>query len=316
MSKHKVLIIKTGYSEFLEDGNSTKVSYGDVLRVTPLLHYYRDDEVTWLTDESALPLLEGNLFIHRLLPLNFHTAMQLQREQFDTIVNLEKDHDICELSSSIEAWKRFGFRLDKKTGTVQAYDRAYDVLAVTTSPDMKKKNEKTVQELLFELVGAKWNGEEYVLGYKPKTTETFDVGLNTYIGAKWPTKAWPNNFWDELEKKLNEEGYRVTRQDKQNKSMLTNLHSYIDWVNSSKVLISLDSLGLHVAMALKKKVIGLFGPTPHKEVYFYGRGKAILSEVMPECLPCFEPFCRRGKHCMEEISPETVYKEAKKFLLK
>ena len=43
MSNHKVLIIKTGYSEFLDNGDeSRKVSLGDVLRTTPLLHVYKN----------------------------------------------------------------------------------------------------------------------------------------------------------------------------------------------------------------------------------------------------------------------------------
>ena len=63
---------------------------------------------------------------------------------------------------------------------------------------------------------------------------------------------------------------------------------------------------------MKKKVSGLFGPTPHQETYFYGRGNVILPEPIPECLPCFEPTCNRGKNCMEDISVERVYKEIKK----
>jgi len=45
--------------------------------------------------------------------------------------------------------------------------------------------------MLLEVVGAEWEGQEYVLGYKPKTVETCDVGLNWAVGSKWPNKAWP-----------------------------------------------------------------------------------------------------------------------------
>jgi len=164
------------------------------------------------------------------------------------------------------------------------------------------------------LVGAKWNGEEYILGYKPKKVGNYDIGLNTNVGEKWPTKKWPNYKWDELENILIKNNYKVTRQDKQPNNILTNLNDYMDWINSSKLIVSSDSLGLHIGMALKKQVLGLFGPNPSKEVYFYNRGKAILPEPIPDCLPCSEEICKRGKNCLENITSERVYNEINKML--
>ena len=63
----KVLIIKTGFSEFLDRGISTTVSLGDVLICTSLLHLYKKDEVTWVTDWQARQLLKDNPFIKNLL---------------------------------------------------------------------------------------------------------------------------------------------------------------------------------------------------------------------------------------------------------
>jgi hypothetical protein len=49
----RVLIIKTGFSEFLDLGISTTVSLGDVLICTSILDIFKNDEVTWLTDRQA-----------------------------------------------------------------------------------------------------------------------------------------------------------------------------------------------------------------------------------------------------------------------
>ena len=256
-SNHKVLIIKTGYSEFLfNESESNKVSYGDVLRITPILNVYKNDYVVWLTDESAFPLLEKNPYIDELLPLNFRTAVDLLEEEFDTMINLEKNSDICKFANRINAWRKYGFRFDKKTKAAQAYDRASEILTYSSDINVKKGVNKTVQELLFEMVGEEWKGEEYVLGYSPKTKEVYDVGLNTIVGKKWPVKSWPKDNWDRLEQKLVDEGFSVSRQDKQPESVLTNLHSYMDWINSSKVLVTNDSLGLHLAIALRKNKPG------------------------------------------------------------
>lgn len=314
MDKEKVLIIKAGYSEILDkESNSRKVSLGDILRTTPLLHAFKEHKVTWVTNEEAFPLLEGNPFIERLLPYDLTTTLQLGAEEFDCVINLEKIPGICALSDKIKAWKRYGFRFDTRTGKAEAHEKAIDTLALSSDLTMKKENKKTAQELLFEMIGKKWQGEEYILGYSPKSKETYDICLNTQVGVKWPTKQWATKKWDELENKLISQGYAVTRQDKQSKEVLTNLSQYMDWINSSRLIVSNDSLGLHLGIAMKKNVLGLFGPTPYKEVYFYGRGKAILPKGKFECMPCLEGVCKNQEMCMDNISVNSVLREIKKW---
>ena len=313
---NKTLIIKTGYSEILDKENdSQKSSLGDVLRTTVLLHLFKKDYVTWLTDAYAFPLLVGNPMITRLLPYNLTAVLQLQSEEFDRVINLEKIPGICALSDKIRARRnRYGFTFNSQKGIAEAYDRAYDILTVSSNIRVKRENKKTAQELLFNMVGSRWKGEEYVLSYNPKTSECHDVGLNTKIGQKWPTKQWPKERWDELENKLEQEGYSVSRQDKQGKEILENLNNYMDWINSCKMIVSNDSLGLHLAIAMKKKSLGLFGPTPNAEVHFYGLGKAITPsfERFP-CLPCFLPVCKNKEYCMNQIEPAQVLEEVRKL---
>jgi len=309
--KEKVLIIKTGYSEFLEgENNSRKVSLGDVLRTTCLLNIFKESHVTWVTDKQAFPLLKGNSYIDRLLFLDFLTLKQLESEEFDVVINLEKIPGICSFCDKIKSWREYGFRFDTKTGEAKAYDKAFEVLAVSSNYLSKKENKKKAQELLFEMVGEKWNGEEYILGHVPKTAQIYDVGLNTKIGQKWPTKAWPDENWDKLESMLKDKGLKVSRQDHQGPEILKNLENYMGWINSCKMIITNDSLGLHLGIVLKKKVIGLFGPTPSSEVHFYGRGKALLPEPSPSCVPCFKGTCDRERECIADIPVERVIREA------
>ena len=317
MTNEKVLIIKTGYSELLVGEESHKiVSYGDVFRATPILNLYKEDNVTWVSDERAFPLLEGNPYIKNLLSFDLINVLRLESEKFDTIINLEKIPGICALSDRIKSKKRYGFKFNARLGNVDAYDNALDILAITANASLKKKNVKTFQELLFNMLGAKWDGEEYVLGYKPKTEEIYDVCLNTKIGLKYPNKSWPIENWDTLENLLKKEGLSVTRQDKYDTKILTNFYDYIDWINSSKVMVSIDSLGLHLAIALKKTALGLFGPTQHREVCFYGRGKAILPEKNYDCIPCDGIICNEEKSCMKDITSERLCSEVKNYIIK
>ena len=118
----------------------------------------------------------------------------------------------------------------------------------------------------------------------------------------------------ELEGKLVKEGLRVTRQDKQDEKVLKNLCGYMDWINSASVIVSNDSLGMHLGIAMGKNVLGLFGPTTDTEVHFYGKGKAILPDPVPNCRPCFKGECEKGKNCMENISVEMVHSEVTKYI--
>lgn len=315
--KEKVLIFKLGYSEMLDkNGDGRLVSQGDILRTTSILHKFKDKHVTWISSEEALPLLINNPYIARLYTLDLINTLQLQSEEFDRVINLEKVPGICALSDKIRARRsRYGFTFNTQTGEAEALDRAYEVCAVSFNPTDKKNNKQTFQKLLFEMIGEEFAGEEYILGYKPQTKERYDVGFNVYVGKKWPVKAWPIKYWDRLENLL-ERDYSITRQDKQG-GLLTDLTSYINWINSCRLLVTNDSLGLHIAFALNKKVLGLFGPTSKNEIYFYNCGKGISPEEPLSCIPCFEFNCRNydpsSGHlsCMELISPEMVEKEVR-----
>jgi len=296
----KVLIIKLGYSETIDPEISRTSSLGDVLRTTVILYPFKDDQVTWLVDQAAYPLLEGNPFINRILIFDLASVLQLQKERFDTVINLEKVPGVCALADSVSAWKRYGFRFDEIKGEAEAYDGCEKVFSMCKDAELKKSHKGSWQESLLQVVGAKWDGQEYILGYQPKTKETFDVGLNWAVGSKWPNKAWSKENW-ELLKKLMEGQYTYSMQQG-----LDSLHKYMDWINSCRLLVTNDSLGLHIALALRKKVVVLYGPTNPNETYFYGRGEVIYPEAEYDCIPCLAPECRQQKTCMEFIRPAEV----------
>lgn len=304
----KVLIIKLGYSETLDPEISTTTSLGDVLRTTVILNFLKKDEVTWLVDEKAFPLLDGNPLIRRILICRLETVLQLQKERFDSVINLEKVPGMCALADSINAWRRFGFRFDEYTGKAQSYDGAEKVLALCLSLDKKRESKKYWQEALAEMIQEKWQEEEYVLGYKPKAKVTYDIGFNWLTGKKWSNKAWPKENWEQLEKIIDAK-YSISWQQG-----VDNLYQYMDWVNSCRLIITNDSLGMHLALALKKKAIVLFGPSYSKEVYLYGRGKIITPDIDYKCIPCLKRECFQKKHCMHFISPQRVKKEAAMLL--
>lgn len=302
--KSKVLIIKVGHSETLDPEVSNITSYGDVIRTTVLLHLFKDDHVTWLVDEKAYPILKGNEYIDRILIYNLSSVLQLQAEHFDTVINLEKVPGLCALTDSIKAWRRYGFRFDERKGCAEAYDGTQEILAVCLDIEKKKKYGSFWQEGLYKMVNAEWNSEEYILGYKPKSKITYDIGFNHQVGNKWSLKAWPMDYWKKLETIIGGK-YSISWQEG-----LDNMEEYFDWIHSCRLVITNDSFGLHLAIAMRKYVIGIFGPTNSSEIYLYNRGK-ILMPVNFECadIPCCLRECKTNTPCIKHIYPEDVFNE-------
>lgn len=311
----KILIIKLGLSETLDMEIGRVPSLGDVLRTTPILwalkEKYPDSHITWLVSENAEQLLHGNKFIDRILTWDAFVPFQLMREKFDILINLEKISGVAALSDMIDGWTRYGFRFDSITGSYHAYESG---LSFIDYIERKKKTNNTKdfwQKVLIEMLGVEWKGQEYIIGYKPRTEETYDVGLNYEVGSKWPTKAMPMERWKELEKRLLDLGHTVSWQ-----RGLKDLYEYMDWINSCKLIISTDSLGVHLAITFKKRVLGLFGSTDSQEIYFYEKGKVVHSKQECEYMPCYRSKCITDLNCMNSINIDKVVEALREMLSK
>ena len=147
------------------------------------------------------------------------------------------------------------------------------------------------------------------MGLQGKSKIKYDIGLNHHIGLKWPTKQWGSDNWEDLETRLISQDYKVSRQ-----KGLKNIEHYIDWLNSCRLIITHDSLGLHLALAMKKKVIVLYGPTYWSEVYMYDRGIKLTPTKERDCIPCMKPSCIYDKPCIRDITVDMVFENVKKLL--
>ncbi len=307
--RRKVLIIKLGITETIGNKVHWKgVSLGDIFRTTVILHLFKEDDVTWLTAKEGRPLLAKNPYIKRLVVYSPKAATQLKRERFDIVINLEKAKKILTLANSITALKRYGFKLDTRTGKTEAHEKSFEVLVNSEDPALRRKMKKCWTKVLYDMVGAKWKGQSYILGYKPKTKQTYDIGFNICVKKRWPSKAWAMSNWRRL-KELIAGKYSISYQQSQN-----DIHKYIDWINSCRLLVTNDSLGLHIAIALRKKIIVLFGPTSEKEAHLSDLVIALRPAARLKCMPCFLTHCKYDAKCIDTITPNLVYENIKQML--
>ena len=308
-TRKRILIIKSGYSETLDPDDSGVVSLGDILRTTVILHLFPSDHyhVTWLVDQKGLPLLRGNAYIHRLLTINPFTPHLLLSESFDVVINFEKEPGICAVSDRIPARKRYGFRLDSLTHSAVAYDYSDEALSFTTNLEAKRSKVKSWSDVLYEMLEHKYDGQPYLLGYHPKSEVCYDVGLNHLTGIKFPLKRWPEAHWNNLYDQLTPQFSVCWQQGDKD------IADYIEWIAKCRVLVTNDSLGLHIALALGKPVVALFGPTISTEV----DGENLIKLTPPldwDCIPCMDSLCPKAEPCIAHISVEDVQNAIIKLL--
>jgi heptosyltransferase-2 len=82
----------------------------------------------------------------------------------------------------------------------------------------------------------------------------------------------------------------------------------------AQLVITNDTGPRHIAIAINRKVITLFGPNnPAWTENEYPDEIKIIADV--PCAPCDKPVCKKDKHyCMESITAQAVCEAAEKFL--
>jgi len=84
----------------------------------------------------------------------------------------------------------------------------------------------------------------------------------------------------------------------------TSLMELISLLDASRVVVTCDTGPMHLAAALGKKVIALFGPSDHRRTGPF-RGHVIRAKI--DCAPCNRKNCRNPL-CMAAIPAEEVFR--------
>lgn len=146
--------------------------------------------------------------------------------------------------------------------------------------------------------------------------------------ARWMTKWWPLSYWERLVEDCEELGKdfdifitgslsevelknwaeKIERKYSYVYSLVgkLSLKELANLIKNSQVVVSVDTGPMHIASALRKPTVALFGPTsPERTGPWGGTAKIIRSSSF--CSPCFNKKCK-DVNCMKEIKPEEVKK--------
>ena len=154
-------------------------------------------------------------------------------------------------------------------------------------------------------------------------------------GSQWATKQWGWERYDELVRRLNEQGHWVAliggKEDRDrceeiaagrqvlNFAGLLNLSETLALMDFCRLVVSTDSGPMHMAGARGADVIGIFGSTTPALGFWPLAAQSSVVEVDDlSCRPCSphgRETCPKGHfRCMQDIAVERVWDEVQRFL--
>ncbi|MCL4760187.1 MAG: hypothetical protein KJ018_00090 [Burkholderiales bacterium] len=252
---------------------------GDVVRTTTLLHLL-DGPVTWVTAAANLQLLQG--IAPRLRCLPWEERMQAADRCYDLVVSLEDEPETARFLRSVETRRIFGAYLDD-AGCMQYTDDArgwFDLSLISrfgkaAADELKLRNRRSYQDLVFEGLGARFTGQPYLLPLPAATTLSGDVAIAPVAGPVWPMKGWA--YYGELVQALEQRGLRVNELPRR-----ASLLEHLGDIANHGCLVSGDSLPMHLALGLGVPCVTLFNCTSPWEIHDYGLQTQIVSPLLPE----------------------------------
>lgn len=322
-------------------------SLGDVVQALPVLRLIKrhlpDSEIYWWLDEDLLSLLEGDPDLTGVIPFARRrwTAPGHWGEMWDSIQRTRaQDFDwVIDLQglarSGAFAWLangRITVGLDEAREGARGF---YDVVARRSSFYTHAVDWYLA---VLPLLGVPVHWDFEWLPTRPAVANAVNEKWQTdstrwlvlQPGARWLNKRWPVGYFAELVRQLaghNPELHFAilgSREDRELGRAIagaapercvdligqTTLPEMVEWVRRCEMMVTNDTGPMHVAAALGKPVVALFGPTEPRRTGPYGQLERVRQLPLP-CSPCMNDSCAYEKpfECLRGISPESVLSE-------
>lgn len=313
---------------------------GAVLRSTALLPAIRRKfpgcHITWVTQSPAQHLLANNPYIDRVLTTSHDDLLTLSALEFDVAFVIDKSLKATGVLKKTKAEMVFGFQADPSTGAiVPATPAAEELWRIGLSDQLKFfGNQKSESQLVHEALElGHWQRDPYILKMTPSEVsaamsrrsqwashpDQVVVGINTGCSNAIPYKKLSiENHRQLIEALAMELGARIRlvllggREDTLRNQRIAHgfdvvlsptengLRDGIISMSACDIVVSGDSLGLHMAIALGKWTVAWFGPTCAHEIDLYDRGVAIRTKA--SCSPCWKRSCQKSPMCYDLVS--------------
>ncbi len=316
-----------------------------------LIEKYFNPRIYWLTSLSSLAVIENNPLIRKLFVLEY-LSPEIFSLPFDLVISLEEDKACLGLLAQLRYKQLFGVYAQHGTVTYTPRSSYwYNMSLISqfgkqTADALKKANLFSYPELLYRMLELPWNGQRPHLYLKDTTkklsaaklshvdqSQKLVVGVVVGSGGRWPMKVLPPDRYVQLLQDLQKRfGKRIelllltgpSELELQSAGTITkelsfvkthevvNLETFFGIVNVCDVVITPDTLAMHIAISLKKYVIGYFTVTSAAEIEIYTGEKVITADAASYCSYTTANLPR--PNCTDKVSLRQILEAVSKVL--
>ncbi|MCH7724094.1 MAG: glycosyltransferase family 9 protein [Bacteroidetes bacterium] len=319
---------------------------GDILMTTAQLpalkKKFSESTIYWVTLKSALKLLYNNQYVYQIFEYNAESISILKEMNFDYVMNIDKSQRSCALLNLVAAKQKLGFGLNADGKIFPVNEGAFYNYNLGMDNNLKFKiNKRTGQDYLAETLELDYSNDEYVFnftdeeqiyieGYKQSvgiSDNDFIVGFNTGCSELYPNKKMTiEQHVYLIEKLLKNKKYKIAlfggpEDTESNREIYSHFEGKIIntptnegvrkgacYENIADIIITGDSFGMHLAIALKKYIIVWFGVSCWSEIELYNRGVKLYQEDL-FCSPCWKKSCPYDLECIKMIDLDKIVVE-------
>jgi heptosyltransferase-1 len=266
---------------------------GDIVHALPaaasLKHGFPGSQVTWIVEPRWAPLLVSNPFVDRVVPLDRHTGWglvrtwrDLRQERFDFVVDFQALIKSAIVASAARTDRIYGF--DRTVAREPLAAMFYSYKVATRSVHRVDRNLE-----LAAAAGASTALHSFPL---PAGRPEGQLPPGAFVLASplsgWRSKQWPLEYYARLAERLRREAgvpLVLNGPPSEREALagvagavlhLSSIEGLIDATRRAAAVVGLDSGPLHVAAALGKPGVAIFGPTDPAQTGPYGGSFTVL----------------------------------------
>jgi len=311
---------------------------------------YPVSTIYWLTLPNAEKILINNHLIDKIFIWNDEQRMILRNIEFDVIMNGDKSVYACAFANEIKAKNKLGFLLNEDGKIVPANSSAMYSYKLGLNDTLKFRfNERSGTDIIHEVFELEFNKDSYIFNFTEEekqfisdykkeikyNPEKIYAGFNTGCSELFPNKKMTVEKHISVIKELAGNDRYVSvllggREDTERNQQIYNAFSVKEkkniintptsmgirkgacFMDLADIVVSGDSFGMHLAIALKKFIIVWFGLSCWTEIELYGRGVKLIPEGL-ECAPCWKRVCPYNLECIEMIDTGKILRHISDF---
>lgn len=304
---------------------------------------YPESTIHWITMPNAEKILFNNKYIDKLFLWTDEHRMIARNTGYDIVMNADKSHYACAFANETRATKKLGFLLNDDGKIIPASESAMYSYRMGIDDKLKfRDNVKTGVEIIHDVFGLTYNRDRYVFEFTEEEKSFIEdykdeieydepkiyVGFNTGCSELFPNKKMTVLQHIELINDLMDNDNLMFvllggREDTERNNAIYNSFSDSDqdriintpttegirrgacYMDICDIIISGDSFGMHLGIALKKYIIAWFGLSCWQEIELYDYGVKLFPAEL-ECSPCWKRVCPYNLECIDMIDLKKI----------